>query len=272
MITFPPCKINIGLWVTHRRTDGYHDIETIMIPAPWNDVLEILPATDYKTTLKVTGLLIEEETEKNLCYKAWELLHTKHHIPHVQMHLHKCIPFGAGLGGGSADAAYTLKALNTLFNLQLDNTILKNYAVQLGMDCAFFIDEKPALATGRGDILKETDIDLRDYYIMIVKPDCHINTALAYKNIIPRKRAYALAHLIKKDIAEWKNTIDNDFEKYAFSVCTEIEDIKNKLYAQGALYASMSGSGSAVFGIFKNTPLAIAFEKATVFISELQAV
>src|SRR5665811_813470 len=169
MITFPNCKINLGLWVTQRRPDGYHNIQTVMMPVPWCDILEIVPASGSETTLTITGILIESPVENNLCYKAWRLMADKYNISTVNIHLHKVIPAGAGLGGGSADASFTLRMLNTMFELSLDNETLRSLAVQLGMDCPFFVENVPALSTGRGEFLKPVSLNLDGYYLVVVK-------------------------------------------------------------------------------------------------------
>ncbi len=265
MITFPNCKINLGLWVTERRHDGYHNIQTVMLPVPWCDILEIVPANTDETTLALTGLQIESPVENNLCYKAWRLMADKYNIPPVSIHLHKVIPSGAGLGGGSSDASFTLRMLNSLFNLNLDNEILRSLAVQLGMDCPFFIENIPALSTGRGEFLKPVSLNLDGYYIVIVKPPVHVSTAAAFLGIKPVFREKSIAELTSLPLQEWKKVLHNDFEDSVFELYPEIEDIRNLLYRQGAIYAAMSGSGSAVFGLFDEEPKPMDFQECDIF-------
>ncbi|MEI6764537.1 MAG: 4-(cytidine 5'-diphospho)-2-C-methyl-D-erythritol kinase [Bacteroidota bacterium] len=254
MIRFPNCKINIGLNIVSKRSDGYHDIESIFIPVNWCDVLEIIPASDSIPRLFLSGIELDGETEDNLCFKAFRLLEKSVHIPPVHIHLLKNIPSGAGLGGGSSDGAFTLLMLDELFGLGIGTAELKNIALQLGSDCPFFIDNIPALATGRGDILSPITISLRGLHIVIIKPPVHVSTALAYSKVVLGKTFASLASAITKPIPEWRNNIVNDFESPVFAAHPILASIKEDLYRQGALYASMSGSGSAVYGIFKEKP------------------
>lgn len=265
MITFPNCKINLGLWVTQRRTDGYHNIQTVMIPVPWCDILEIVPATGSETTLAGTGTHSNTATENNLCYKAWRLMADTYRVPPVSIHLHKVIPAGAGLGGGSSDASFTLRMLNTMFSLNLDNEILRSLAVQLGMDCPFFIENIPALSTGRGEFLKPVSLTLDGYYIVVVKPPVHVSTAAAFLGIKPEFRENSIDELTSSPLKEWKKVLRNDFESSVFELYPEIQDIRNILYRHGAIYAAMSGSGSAVFGLFAEKPGQMDFEECEVF-------
>ncbi len=265
MITFPNCKINLGLWVTERRHDGYHNIQTVMFPVPWCDILEIVPATGAETTLTATGIHIESGSENNLCYKAWRLMADRYEIPPVSIHLHKVIPAGAGLGGGSSDASFTLRMLNTIFSLNLDNEILRLLAVQLGMDCPFFIDNVPSLSTGRGEFLKPVTLNLDGFYLLIVKPPVHVSTAAAFLAIKPVFRENSIDELASLPIQEWKKLLHNDFEDSVFDLYHEIEDIRNILYRKGALYAAMSGSGSAVFGLFEKGTGEMDFPGCEVF-------
>lgn len=259
MINFPNCKINIGLYITNKRADGYHTIETIFYPITINDVLEIIPATPATTPtiqLTTTGLGINGDTSNNLCVKAYNLLqqHYPEKIKPVLMHLHKTIPMGAGLGGGSANGAFTLTMLNKLFQLQLTQQQLVEYALQLGSDCPFFIHNTPCFAIGRGEILQPILLQLATYYFVIVNPNIHVNTAWAFSNITPAQSPINLQQAIQLPIEEWKHTIANQFEAAVIQHHPEIETIKNTLYQHKALYASMSGSGSTVYGIFKEKP------------------
>jgi 4-diphosphocytidyl-2-C-methyl-D-erythritol kinase len=265
MITFPNCKINIGLWVTQRRADGYHNIQTLMVPVPWCDALEIVPTLGSQTTLTITGNKVDATTEENLCFLAWKLMAEKYNIPAVEMHLHKVIPSGAGLGGGSADAAFTLKMLNSLFKLNLDSETLRSLAVQLGMDCPFFIDNVPALSTGRGEFLKPITLKINGLNIVIVKPPIHVSTAAAFAGIKPQYRENSLADFCEVPIQAWKKKLKNDFEQSVFGLYPDIEELKNRMYRKGAVYASMSGSGSAVYGLFENQPFGIDFPEHEMF-------
>jgi len=250
MVSFPNCKINLGLNIVNKRNDGYHNIETIFFPIQLRDALEVIEKEKFE--FSTSGSPIEGEKEKNLCIKAYDLL--KNDFPQlraVQMHLHKAIPMGAGLGGGSADGAFTLKLLNKKFELNLSEKQLINYSLQLGSDCPFFILNKPCFATGRGEILEQTGFDLSEFKIVIVHPAIHISTAWAFENIKPLKPVRSIKQIIQQPISTWKDELLNDFEKPVFEKYPEIKSIKDKLYNVGAIHASMSGSGSAVYGIFK---------------------
>jgi 4-diphosphocytidyl-2-C-methyl-D-erythritol kinase len=256
MVCFPNAKINLGLNVIEKRNDGFHNIETVFYPVQWGDVLEIIEDRTHKSNDEIifsaTGLSVDGEVKNNLCLKAIQLLKKDFQIPDIKMHLHKIIPMGAGLGGGSSDAAFTLKLLNESFHLNLSNGDLKNYAKQIGSDCSFFIDNVPAFASGRGELLEKIDLDLKEYFILIVKPDVHVSTADAYSMVKPEMPQKSIKEIIKYPIAEWKTFLRNDFEEYAFEKFPIISEIKSKMYQHGALYSSMSGSGSAVYGIFEN--------------------
>ncbi len=264
MITFPNAKINLGLWVTQRRPDGYHNIQTVMYPVPWCDILEIVTA-DAETSLTVTGIQVDSPVENNLCYRAWRLMAEKYSIPAVKIHLHKVIPAGAGLGGGSADASFTLLMLNKMFGLQLDNETLRLLAVQLGMDCPFFIENVPALSTGRGDFLKPLSLNLDGYHIVIAKPLVHVSTAAAFAGIKPLQRDNFIDELTALPIVKWHNELHNDFETSVFDLYPEIQEIKNLMYRHGAVYAAMSGSGSAVYGLFAGNPGELEFPACEMF-------
>ena len=250
MITFPNAKINIGLNITEKRPDGYHNLETIFYPIELCDSLEFVCAE--KSEFTCTGLNIEGNSDNNLIIKAYNLLKEDFDIPKINIHLHKTIPMGAGLGGGSADAAFMLKMLNDEFKLGLSSKDLQIKAAKLGADCAFFIENKPVLAKGIGNIFEPTSVDLNGYHIVLIKPDVHVSTAEAYGGCKPQRWETPLEEVIKLPIDEWKHHIYNDFEKTVFVAHPELEMIKNVLYEKGAIYAAMSGSGSTIYGIFKN--------------------
>ena len=255
MIGFANSKINLGLNILARRKDGYHDISTCFYPVGWNDILEIVPLSSGKSRLKTTGLEIPPGKDENLCLKAFRLLKKDFDLPEVVIHLHKQIPAGSGLGGGSSDASRTLILLNTMFNILLDDEMLAWYALKLGSDCPFFIYNKPVMASGRGEVFEEIAIDLSGHYIVLVNPGFAISTQEAYRSLKPSVPDLSIREIMeKKPVEEWKDILVNDFEKYAFEKYPVIEDIKNKLYKAGALYASMTGSGSGVYGIFENPP------------------
>lgn len=250
MISFPPCKINLGLNVVSKRSDGYHNIETCFYPVPWTDVLEIIIADSFSFT--ASGSSIPGDANTNLCIKAYDLLKREFNLAPVSIHLHKVIPTGAGLGGGSSDGAHTLRILNQLFKLDLSNEKLKAYALQLGSDCPFFIDDQPMLGTGRGEVLTNLSVNLAGKFLVLVKPDVHVSTADAYSGVKPMASSQSVKGILEqKTIVEWKDLLKNDFEESVFNKYPLIKGIKEKLYQHGAVYASMSGSGSTVFGIFE---------------------
>jgi 4-diphosphocytidyl-2-C-methyl-D-erythritol kinase len=248
MIVFPNAKINIGLNVVSLRPDGFRNLESCFYPVQWADALEMVPAD--RLQFHLSGIPVPGQAESNLCLKAFHLLQADHAIPAVRMHLHKNIPIGAGLGGGSADAAFALRLLNELFRLHLAPAALEDYARRLGSDCAFFIRNKPVFAIHRGDVFQELALDLSGYRCLLVYPDLHITTAEAYGLVVPQKPAAPLADLLCQDISTWKDQVKNDFETALFPRYPELARIKAQLYEQGALYAAMSGSGSTIFGIF----------------------
>ena len=249
MVSFPPCKINLGLHVLARRPDGYHDISTCFYSVPWTDVLEILPGKELNFTQ--TGIPIPGNIEDNLCLKAYQFLKNDFSLPPVQIHLHKVIPTGAGLGGGSSDAAYTLKSLNAVFQLKISQEQLMDYALRLGSDCPLFILDKPKIGGGRGEILAPSDVDLKGFYLVILVPDIHISTADAYAGVTPCIPQSGLLQLIHQPLTSWRSTLSNDFEPSIFKKYPVIRAMKESLYSNGAIYASMSGSGASVFGIFQ---------------------
>lgn len=253
MITFPPCKINLGLHILRKRSDGFHDLDTCFVQIPWCDILEIVPASELQ--LKSSGLTIEGPPEDNLCLKAYHLVAALRNIPPVAMYLHKQLPSGAGLGGGSADAAYTLRALNDLFSLHLPATQLTELASRLGSDCAFFMQDEPMTGSGKGEILSPVQLPLKGKYLAIIKPKVSVNTREAYSGVQPLERSGRIHDIVSSvPIENWHDTLVNDFEASVFKRFPEIQTIKDNLYKLGAIYASMSGSGSAVFGIFDSEP------------------
>lgn len=252
MLTFPNIKINLGLSITEKRPDGYHNLETVFYPVNLEDALEIRtsPEAEKKITLHQYGMEIAGSPEDNLVAKAYSLLDKEFHLPPVEIHLYKHIPSGAGLGGGSSDAAFILKLLNEQFHLNLSEEQLEIYAATLGADCAFFIKNKPVYAEGIGNIFSPIELSLKGYQIMIVKPDVFVSTREAFANIHPHHPEYPVKEVIRRPVAEWKDTLINDFEASVFPQHPVIGEIKQELYNQGAIYASMSGSGSSVFGLF----------------------
>ena len=268
MLLFPNAKINLGLRITKKRDDGFHDIETCMYPIPLCDALEIHKSDTF--SFKSTGLPISGNSENNLVVKAYELMKEAFDISPVKVHLHKVIPMGAGLGGGSADAAYMLKMLNIEFELGISPKELKNYAEVLGSDCAFFIDDIAAICTGKGEIIKPIDFTLSDLKLVLVKPNIHISTKEAYAGVKPK----AIEKPIKDILFNPDNLVDelvNDFEDSIFPNHPELEKIKSELYKGGAFYASMSGSGSTMYGLFEELELAnkVNFEGCEVSVIEL---
>jgi 4-diphosphocytidyl-2-C-methyl-D-erythritol kinase len=253
MISFPNAKINIGLNIIGRREDGFHNIETIFYPVGLCDVLEIIPDPSLKTPIqyKNTGMKIYSKEHQNLCVKAVQLLAEKYTIPPLRMHLHKLIPIGSGLGGGSSDATHVLVMLNKILGLKINEEELMPMAASLGSDCPFFIRNKPVFASGKGEQFTDIKLSLKNYYVVIVKPKVHVNTTDAYRNAVPSVPSASLKELIRLPVTKWKDTIQNDFEKTIFEKFTVIRNIKTKLYKYGAVYASMSGSGSSVYGIFQ---------------------
>ncbi|NLL28911.1 MAG: 4-(cytidine 5'-diphospho)-2-C-methyl-D-erythritol kinase [Bacteroidales bacterium] len=267
MITFPLAKINLGLHVLNKRSDGFHNIETIMYPISLFDALEIVDISK-KTEIIIFGNSKQEiPTEKNLIYKAWKLLFDKHGIKPVIFNLVKHIPAQAGLGGGSSNAAFALVLLNDFFKLNLSKDVLKKYAAEIGSDCPFFIEPKASLVQGRGEKLSPIDLDLSNYYIAIVKPNKlfdgsgGISTKEAYSIVKPSNDRISLIDIVKKPIEEWKNELVNDFQKPIQNIHKQIEDVINQLYRDGAIYAAMSGSGSACFGLFDKKNINLNFDK-----------
>lgn len=274
MLVFPNAKINLGLNITEKRPDGYHNLETIFYPIPVDDALEvnILHERNEKYRLHQAGLEISGEAENNLVVKAYKLLDKEFNLPPIDIHLFKHIPSGAGLGGGSADAAFMLKLLNDKFDLRLEDGALETYAASLGADCAFFIKNKPIYAEGIGNIFSPIQLSLKGYQIWLVKPDIFVSTREAFSQIKPHHPDISLKKLIQLPVKEWKERMINDFEESVFPQFPAIGEIKEEMYRQGALYASMSGSGSSVYGLFKTDivlPEIDFGEKAFVYKGEL---
>lgn len=252
MVVFPNAKINLGLNVVAKRPDKFHDIVTCFYPVPVQDVLEIIETTGRKTSFRSSGIPIPGKEDENLCLKAFKLLNKDYQLPAVEIYLHKLIPIGAGLGGGSADAAFALKTLNDMFQLFLDDALLEDYAAQLGSDCPFFIRNKPVMAYEKGNVFGNVQVDLSGKKLLLVYPDVHISTQEAYSRIVPHNPEQSVKEILETvPPAGWKGLLMNDFEKSVFELYPQVKEIKELLYRSGALYASMSGSGSSVYGIFE---------------------
>lgn len=257
MLFFPNAKINLGLNVVSRRPDGFHNIQTVFYPVPWRDALEVIETSDLKAPfqLHLSGLGIAGNPASNLLHKAWLLVKDLKKLPPIKVHLHKHIPMGAGLGGGSSDAAFFIKLLDKKFSLGFSESEKLAMASELGSDCAFFIHNTPLLASGKGNEFSEIRVDLSSYYILVVYPHVHSNTKEAYEGIVPKNPAFDLKNTVEQlPVAQWKNTLVNDFEQTIFKKYPRVAALKEHLYERGALYAAMSGSGSAVFGIFEKEP------------------
>lgn len=253
MITFPNAKINLGLSITEKRPDGYHNLETVFYPVALEDALEIVtsPQTEEKFRLYQHGIEIAGSPADNLVVKAYLLLDREFQLPPIDIHLYKHIPSGAGLGGGSSDAAFMLKLLNEYYHLQLTGAQLETYAATLGADCAFFINNAPTFAEGIGNLFSPVSLSLKGYGIVIVKPDVFVSTREAFAHIRPHQPEYPVKEVIQSPVSEWRGKLINDFEASVFPQYPVIGEIKEELYRRGAVYASMSGSGSSVFGLFK---------------------
>lgn len=277
MICFPNAKINLGLNITEKRPDGFHNIETVFYPIGWNDALEVIVSdsasvldsartdkhsviaqtdkhsdTKNEFNLHLSGLPISGNIEDNLLYKAYQIIKQTKALPPIDVYLHKNLPMGAGLGGGSADAAFFINLLNEQFELNLTEEKRINIARQLGSDCAFFINNKPLFATEKGDVFSSISVDLSAYYGVVVYPNVHSNTKEAYSLVKPKQPQQSIPEILKLPIEQWKDLLVNDFEESIFSKYPIVKEVKETLYQKGALYACMSGSGSAVFGLFKN--------------------
>ena len=269
MIVFPNAKINLGLRIVRKRADGYHDLETCLVPVGWQDMLEVIEGDAF--SFQTSGLPIPGKAEDNLCVRAYRLLQQQFSLPPVQVHLHKLIPMGAGLGGGSADASFMLTMLNELFGLSLDTAALENYAARLGSDCPFFIQNQPRMAYGTGTTLEDVAINLSGKHIVLVYPNIAVTTAEAYADILPQAPDSSLKELLETlPTTDWKDQVINDFEKSLFLKYPVLADIKEELYQTGAFYASMSGSGSALYGLFERPiQLPTSLDAYTVWRGEL---
>ena len=266
MIVFPNCKINLGLYIKGKRPDGYHDIELLFYPIALNDALEVIHDNEKEMVsneapvinriempgikFSSSGLVIPGLVEENICIKAYNLVKKDYSLPPLQMHLHKEIPSGAGLGGGSADGVFCLELLNKKFNLDIPEQKLHEYALTLGSDCPFFLLNKPAIASGRGEVLTPVDLDLSAYDIVLVNPGIHVSTAEAFSLIKPVESPPDIAEIVKQSPYEWKNHLKNQFEDAVFNLHPILQTVKQKLILNGAFYASMTGSGSTIFGLF----------------------
>ncbi|EJX08459.1 4-diphosphocytidyl-2-C-methyl-D-erythritol kinase [gut metagenome] len=252
MITFPNAKINLGLSITEKRPDGYHNLETVFYPIPVEDALEVVkaPLSERKWVLHQSGMTLEGEADQNLVVKAYQLLDADFGLEPVEIFLHKLIPSGAGLGGGSADAAFMLRMLNELFELKLSTEQLEAYAVRLGADCAFFIQNRPTFAEGVGNVFSPINLSLKGYQYVLVKPDIFVSTREAFAHITPHRPEHAVKETVLRPMIEWRDRLVNDFEASVFPQFPAIGELKKLLYSRDALYASMSGSGSSVFALF----------------------
>jgi len=254
MIVFPNAKINLGLNVVNKRSDGFHDIETVFYPINLKEALEVLPTESKENLFSSTGMKIPSSQDGNLVLQAYNLLANDFDLPRFEFRLHKLIPIGAGLGGGSADASSTIKAINVYCKLGLTPIEMEGYAAKLGSDCPFFIRNKVIFATGKGDVFHEVNCSLKDKYILLVNPNIHVSTATAYAGVQPKNRERNIPEVLKEPVEKWKDLLFNDFEPSVFAAHPALDVLKRKLYEKGALYAAMSGSGSTMFGIFENKP------------------
>ncbi len=256
MVVFPKAKINIGLRIVEKRPDGYHNIETFFYPVDLADALEFVVRKDNRRSdsLKVTGLMKDGDPDNNLVMKAVKIMRQSFDFPGIRIHLHKSIPVGAGLGGGSSDAAGMLRAINKYFGFGLNAEELRSFAGLIGSDAPFFIDGTPSFAEGVGNILSEFPLDLGRYHIVILYPDMNISTAEAYAGCVPCPTGLSLRQLLNLPVSEWRGRVVNDFELNIFRLYPQVGRLKVGLYEAGAIYASMSGSGSAVYGLFENEP------------------
>ncbi len=261
MISSPNAKINLGLNIVRKRDDGYHDLETLFYPVALKDALEIIPkpsitGDDTGVSLHLSGKSVEGPVASNICVKAWQLLKNDFPtLPSIDLHLFKAIPMGAGLGGGSADGSFTLKMLNELFSLGLSNQSLESYALKLGSDCPFFIPNRPVFASGRGEVMTASNLDLSGFSMLLVHPGIHVSTAVAFSGVRPNVPEFSISEIVSHDIKTWKGRLVNDFENTVFPVFPAIRSLRDMLYDAGATYAAMTGSGSSVFGIFPKNGL-----------------
>ena len=256
MITFPNAKINLGLNIVERRADGYHNLETVFYPIGLTDVLEIVLSSGDESTLTTYGNPVDCPVEKNLVMKALRLMQQHYNVPEVDIYLYKHIPDGAGLGGGSSDASSTMLMLNDMFNLGIEKEELARHAATLGADCPFFIYNSPMMATGIGDVLSPIDVNLKGLYLLLIKPDVSVPTKVAYSRVTPAPSTSCLENDLATPVNQWSGLVKNDFEPSVFSHYPELAAIKATIENGGAIYASMSGSGSSIYGIFDNVNMA----------------
>jgi 4-diphosphocytidyl-2-C-methyl-D-erythritol kinase len=256
MLVFSRSKINLGLNIIEKRSDGFHNIETVFYPISWSDAIEALESADNQPfKMYFSGLNIVGQENENIISKAYHLLKKHHSVPGIKVHLYKHIPMGAGLGGGSSNAVNFIELMDKKFDLKIPLSKKIEYAKELGSDCAFFVKNEPVFAKGKGDIFEHIKVDLDNYFILIVYPNVHSNTKLAYDGVVPKKPQQNIKTIIEtRSIEQWKDLLKNDFEDSVFKNLPQIKELKEKMYLNGAIYASMSGSGSAVFGIFKTEP------------------
>ena len=263
MITFPVAKINLGLNVVEKRADGYHNLQTVFYPVPIMDALEIVPMSDgfpsdVDCDLKVTNITIEGDEQRNLVVRAYQLLKADYpELPRVHAHLWKGIPTQAGMGGGSSDCGYMIRLLNETFDMGLSSEQMQQYAARLGADCAFFIESRACYAEGIGERLQPIDLDLSGWHIGVVRPDIPVPTKEAFSRIHPHYPALNCRDVVRQPVETWRDRVTNDFEESVFVLHPEIGAVKEQLYKMGATYAAMSGSGSALFGLFKDEPDAL---------------
>lgn len=263
------CKINIGLDILRRREDGYHDLETVMVPvAGLYDEVEIVPCQG-ESSLRITGMEVDCEQEQNICMKALRLMQSSYDVGQVAITLHKMIPFGAGLGGGSADGTAVIIALNEIFSLGLTEQELIALAAELGSDTAFFVRNTPQLCQGRGEVMTPIDIDLAGRYIVLIKPEESVSTREAYAGVKPKMPARELSERVAEPIEKWQGSVKNDFEESVFKAHPALMKIKEQMIESGALYAAMSGSGSTIYGIFESEQMALRWREATPYIYKM---
>jgi len=255
MVIFPNAKINIGLNILRKREDGYHDLETLFYPIGLKDALEYVVNGKDQVNFVSSGLKLDIHPDQNIVLKAYRILQEEYSLPGLDIHLHKAIPSGAGLGGGSADAAFFLKSLDEYLDLKITSDQFKTLARRLGADCAFFLENKPAYAGGTGDQLSPADLSLKGYHLLLVKPSFDVDTKMAYSGVVPQEYPFDFKKIISGEINNWQNRIRNDFETSLFRMFPELADLKERLSGMGALYVSMSGSGSSVYGIFGKEPM-----------------
>jgi 4-diphosphocytidyl-2-C-methyl-D-erythritol kinase len=258
MIVFPNCKINLGLLVTGKRPDGFHTLQTVFYPLGWSDALEVIEHHDEQKLFiySHSGLPVAGDHKNNLVYKAWKLIINDHTLPPLKVHLHKNIPMGAGLGGGSSDAAFFINIMDSMFSLRISERKKLRLASEIGSDCAFFIKNRPLFAGGRGELFASVSADLSQYYVLVVYPGIHVSTSEAFRDIVPALPAGDLKKTISRiPVKLWKDKVSNQFEATIFKKHHSLKLLKDELYLAGALYASLSGSGSAIYGIFEEEPL-----------------